>query len=599
MEELKYKTLPDLLLAQVKKSGDREFIRFRRDGRWVSLSWNETFQLVQNFGIGLYKLGIRKEDKVAILSEDGPWWFICDFGIKSIGAITVSIHITSSAEQVGYYISHSDARIVIVSNKASLQKVLENEDIVSRLVAIVVIDTQGVETSEKIFGFKEMGEKGKNNPDVSIKANQFKAAKGSDVTSIIFTSGTTGEPRGVMLTHENFFTNMISLHERNPFDKNTVYLSILPMSHVYSLSVGIYKAVYVGAILVFSSGVENLPQEIKEIRPDVMIVVPRVLEKIYNGIWDAGLSGNFLKRAIFLWAVSVAKDGSQRILQGDKVTKWLWLKRFIADVLVFRKIKNRLGGRLHYFVCGGAPLHFKIVQFFHSMGILIIEGYGLTEASPVITTNGRYEFKLGTVGKPLRDMEVLIAEDGEILAKGPSVMKGYYKDEEATRAAIDSSGWLHTGDIGELDDDGYLIIKDRKKDIIVLSTGKNVTPQIVENLLKEDPYIEQVIIFGEGKSYIVALILPDIGRLLNYAKEKGLDTSDLEKVLNSDVIHGLISERIEQVNSRLAKHEKVRSFALVSKALTEEDGELTPTLKVKRRVIEEKYGHLIKAMYKD
>jgi len=421
--------------------------------------------------------------------------------------------------------------------------------------------------------------------------------KPDDVASIIYTSGTTGIPKGVILTHDNFTSNIKTLAFLVEFTHKDMVLSFLPLSHVLE-RMCTFAFLYKGCSIAYAESVETVADNLMEVQPHIMVSVPRLFEKIYAVVMDNVLESPALKRKIFFWAVKTGKEYGKRKLQKQSIPGLLRLKRNLADKLVFSKIIEKTGGRVRFFVSGGAPLPKEIADFFYALGLVVLEGYGLTETSPVIAVNTFENMKFGTVGHPIPGIDVKIAEDGEILTKGPNVMKGYYKKEAETKEAFEG-GWFHTGDIGHLDEDGFLVITDRKKDIIITSGGKNVAPQQIENLIKRSPYISNVVVTGSTRKFISALIVPDFGKLEEYARLLNITYKNkIELVKNKEIVSFILAE-INKCTPNLAPYEKVKKIILLYREFEEDKGELTPTLKVKRKIVEEKYRDLIDSMYED
>ncbi|MBI1976027.1 MAG: long-chain fatty acid--CoA ligase, partial [Candidatus Omnitrophica bacterium] len=444
------------------------------------------------------------------------------------------------------------------------------------------------------------------------------------LATLIYTSGTTGEPKGVMLTHGNFLSNCQACAQVIPINDRDVYLSFLPLAHVFERLAGYYLMIHQGAVIAYAENIDTVPQNMMEVQPTVMCGVPRFFEKLYGRVMESVQQSTGLKRKIAEWAFELARRGGvtrpEQSRRAPPLQKWQpqdipsclsdrsvgaglkpapTLSRTIADLLVFRKLRSKLGGRLRFFVSGSAPLAKEIAEFFHGVGILIIEGYGLTETSPVISCNRLDRFRFGTVGLPVPGVEVKIAPDGEILTRGPHVMKGYYKMETPTKEVLADDGWFHTGDIGEIDSDGFLKITDRKKDLIITSGGKNVAPQKIENLLKQDEYILDAMLYGDRKKYLTALLIPNLSKLESYAKEQSISWTSTVELLQNSAIQQLIRQRIDLKSTELAPYEQIKYFVLLDKPLSQEAGELTPTLKIRRKIVTEKYRDLLEKLYTD
>jgi len=589
-------TIPQLFLNTVKSYLKNDLLLYKEQGRYVPISTKEFSDYVQNLSLGLKDLGMKKEDKLILLSENCPNWVITDLANLCLGGITVPIYPSLMPEQIKYIIEDSDAEVVMCSSIELWQKIqVIKKDLtkIKHYITFFKDPPEGVFTLEQIM---ERGEKvSKENP--GIFEGMALKVEPEDVASILYTSGTTGLPKGVVLTHKNFISNIKTTLSIIDISYKDTVLSFLPLSHVLERMV-VFCYLYTGASIAFAESLDTLAENLLEIRPNIMVSVPRVFEKIYSKVIDNVLSSSSLKRKIFYWAVNGAKKCAERKLKKQPVPKALKLKMSIANKLVFSKILEKTGGRVRFFVSGGAPLAKDIAEFFYSIGLLILEGYGLTETSPVVSANTFDNIKFGSVGKPIPGVEVKIAQDGEILVKGPNVMKGYYKKEEETREAFEG-GWFHTGDIGHIDEDGFLVITDRKKDLIVTSGGKNVAPQPIENILKTSPYISNAVVIGDKRRFMSALIVPDFEKLEEYARFNNIPFNSHTDLVKNDEIVRFIESEVDRRTPDLSPYEKIKKIALLDREFEIEKGEITPTLKVKRNIIEEKYKDLIDALYKE
>ncbi len=599
---MEIKTVCDMYFDIVNNYPDHVLFKYKKDGVYVGVKASEVKEIVENLANGLISLGVKKDGKVAIISHNRVEWAYTDLAIVTSAAVTVSIYPTLLGHQAAYIINDSDAEVIFVENMLQFEKISEVWKDCPKLKYIVVMDDTKIDR-ENVYTFSEIQELGKKfkkeNPDEY--KNRYTSVKPEDLLTLIYTSGTTGEPKGVMLTHSNLVTNVVDstkhvLKERAT-DKDLVALSFLPLSHSLERMAGYYLMLYNKATIAYAESIDTVAQNMLEVRPTCMVSVPRLYEKIYAKVLDSALSAGGLKKKIFLWATKIGSEVVKLRVQGKSPSGMLAFKYGIAKKLVFSKLKEKTGGRLWFFISGGAPLGKEIAEFFLAADLIILEGYGLTETSPVISVNTFEKIKPGTVGTPIPNVEVKIAEDGEILCKGPNVMKGYYKKPEATEEAIDKDGWFHTGDIGLIDEDGFLIITDRKKEIIVTSGGKNVAPQPIENALKASKYITQAVLIGDKRKYISALIVPDFDVLTKWAKQNGIEFSSNEELIEKQLVKDLIQKEVDKVNQDLARYEQVKKFALLPQELTQDGGELTPTLKVKRRVVNEKYKDIIDGLY--
>jgi long-chain acyl-CoA synthetase len=589
-------TLSQLFLNSVRSYPKDGFLLVKKQGAYAPISTGAFGDAVKFLGLGLRALGLSKGDKLIILSENRPEWTITDFACLCNGGITVPIYTTLVPEQVKYIINDSDAKIVVYSNPDQWKKIDEIKAELPQVKHFITFESEappGVMTYREILSQGEAVAKAQ--PDLFERLAL--SIKPEDEASIVYTSGTTGVPKGVILTHSNFISNVKTAASLLDFsDKDTV-LSFCPLSHVMERMVT-FAYIYRGCTIGYAESLETVAANLLEVRPHIMVGVPRVFEKIYSRVMDNILKSSSLKRKIFFWAVKIGKAYGTRTLNKQPIGGFLQFKRNLAHKLVFSKILERTGGRVRFFVSGAAPLSKDIAEFFYAMGMVILEGYGLTETSPVIAVNVLENPKFGTVGKPIPGIEVKIAPDGEILTRGPHVMKGYYKKETETQEVFEGD-WLKTGDIGQLDEEGFLMITDRKKDLIVTAGGKNVAPQAIENVLKTNPYISNAVAIGDRRRFISALIVPNFEKLEEYAKFNNVAyASRAELVKNEQVVNFLKSE-IDRATPNLASFERIKKIAVLDRDFEIEKGELTPTQKVKRNVVEKKYKDLLDMLYRE
>ncbi len=589
-------TLSQLFLNTIKSYPKDDLLLSKKEGKYVPISTEEFADRVKCFSLGLRDLGLEAGDKLIVLSENRPEWVISDIANLCLGGITVPIYTSLVPEQIKYIIDDSDAKIVVVSDQSQWQKI---EAIKPQLTKVTSYITCLSEAPEGVLTFAQVLERGrkmdKQNPGLFEK--MALEVKPDAIASIIYTSGTTGPPKGVMLTHSNIFSNVKTCSSLLPFKSTDTVLSFLPLSHILE-RMGMFVYLYNGMSIGFAESIDTLGENLLEVRPHIMVNVPRVLEKIYAKVIDNVQASSSLKRKIFFWAVKVGKKYGRKKILNQPISKLLQFKRNLANKLVFSKVYAKTGGRVRFFLCGGAPLSKDIGEFFYAIGLTIIEGYGLTETSPVITANTFENLKFGTVGKPIPGVDVRIDEAGEILTKGPHVMNGYYKKEAASREVFEG-GWFHTGDIGHFDEEGFLVITDRKKDIIVTSGGKNVAPQPIEGILNLNPYISTALVIGDRRKFISALVVPDFEKLEEYAKQNNISFEDHCDLVKKEEIVRFIQEQVDRSAPNLASYEKVKKIALLDKEFEIEKGEITPTLKVKRNIVEEKYKGIIDAMYRE
>jgi long-chain acyl-CoA synthetase len=554
----------------------------------------------EKFALGLVSMGITGGDKIALISENRPEWVYADMGILSLGAVNVPLFPSFTPETISFVLENSESKGVIVSNKLLLNKVLKIKSNLSRLKFIIVINEKDItDESDKIFSFKQVQEKGETmleqNPD--YLNDQIKKINENDVCTIIYTSGTTGEPKGVVLTHYNIMSNVQAALQVFPITENDVWLSYLPLCHTYERMAGYYAAFTAGSQVYYAESIETVPKNLLEARPTIMTSVPRLFERFYSKVIKNVDSQSPTKQKIFYKALETGKEYVRAKKMG-KNPIGLAIKNQLYDRLVFKKIRERTGGRLRFFVSGGAALAPGLGEFFEVLGITILEGYGLTESSPVIAGNRIDDYKFGTVGKPLPGVEVKIAPDGEILAKGPNIMQGYYKNKKETEAVL-KEGWLHTGDIGRFDSEGFLMITDRKKHLFKTSAGKYVAPTPIENLFQSSKYIDQFVLIGDRRTYLSALIVPDFESLREYADHHQIPYNRVEDLIKKQEIYELIEKEMTTIQKKLANYERVRKFTLLDHSFNIENGEITPSLKIRRQYVEERYKPLIEAMYSE
>ncbi len=585
---------------QVQKYGDRACIAYKKSGAYVDVSWNQMNELVKKIGWFLLSLGIQKGDKVAVFSENRYEWWVCDLAILSIGAVNVPIYATNSAIEAQYVLENSESKVCFVGTNDHMDKVTSIKKKCPRLKEIIILD-QPKSRKPGVMTFDEALKKGES---YKIKDNfekRLKSIKLSDIATFIYTSGTTGNPKGVMLTHSNFVSNIDQIMDgiQKYINDTDTFLSFLPLSHSLERTAGYYLPLSIGAKVAFAESFATIQQNFVEVRPTIIISVPRLYEKIHSGILAKLTDAPGIKKKLFGWAMKVAAKNLAYECDERKVRKGLFAKQFdIADKIIFSKLKDALGlNRLKFAVSGGGPLSVSDAEFFLGMGIKVLEGFGLTETTPVTNYNRPWLIKPGTVGSAVKNTQIKIADDGEILIKGPQVMKGYYKNTAATKEVFTKDGFFRTGDIGIIDQDGYLAITGRIKDIIVTAGGKNISPQNIENSLKGSRFIEQVGIIGDRRKYLAALVIPAFEELRKWADKSGIQYSSNKDLIENEKVKKLINEEIKEYTKQFARVEQIRKFKLLDTEWTQATGELTPTLKVKRKVIEQKYSKEIESMY--
>ncbi len=593
------RTLSGLFEYAAEKKARPDALRYRTPDGWVAISSGEMLEQAGNIALGLYSLGLRKGDRAAILAANSPWWTLADAGCQFAGVIDVPIYTTLAPASIEYILNDSGARAIFIDTAEAFERIADVLPNCPQLEHVVFFDAAAAERHSAIdlaLLEKSGAEIRVDEPGLLQKLEA--EADPDDVATLIYTSGTTGEPKGVMLTHACILSNVIDAGEKYSFTSADSCLSVLPLSHIFERS-AMYLYIFNGMCVNFAESIEKVPENLAEVRPTILVGVPRIFEKVYaRGKLKASESGG-LKEKIFDWAIATAKEYALLNEQDANMPLSLKLKHSLADRLVFSKLREFFGGQLRFCITGGAALADDIFLIFTGAGIPIMQGYGLTETSPVISSNNPFDIRLGTVGKPIRNVQVRIAEDGEIETTGPGVMLGYYKKEQATREAFTEDGWFRTGDIGEIDEDGFLRITDRKKELFKTSGGKYIAPSPIEQMLKASKFVSQAVLVGNERKFAAALIVPNFDMLVSYAKHKGLEISGPEEFVSHPRILDLFERQIAAATEGLARFETVKRFALLTEELTVEGGEMTPTLKVKRRVIDEKYAEIIEKLYEE
>ncbi len=576
-----YKTIPEVFFETANKHPNKTCFLYKKEGVYFPITYKEVGNQIKILASALQKFGINKGDKIAILSENRPEWAISDLAIMLTGAITVPLHATFSPKAICNTLKHSQAKILIVSNSDFLNKVLLGQKYLKKLEKIIFLEKltaiQKENLTKKVFDWNALFSFHKPEDYEKVFLDP------DDICSIIYTSGTTGNPKGVLLTHLNFLSNVEAINDIIPVKENDVFLSFLPLSHVLERTAGYYIPISFGATIAYAENTKQLPLNLREVRPTVLISVPRIFEKFYDAIWDKINFSKPLKQKIFKWALKQEKNT---------------ISRKMADFLVFKKLRSQMGGKLRLTISGGASLSENLGRFFLKTGILILEGYGLTETSPVISANQENSFKFGSVGKIIPGVKVKITDNKEILVKGPNVFKGYLRNKKETGFAFNKEGWFHTGDLGFVDSHGFLTIIGREKEMIVLSGGKNVWPEHIENLLNNDRFISQSMILGNKRKFVSVLIVPDWKEVKKHMKENNMPLQEHEKLVKDQTILSVFWQRIdEKINPNLSECEKIKKFALLPQEFSQEQDELTPTLKLRRHIIEKHCKKPIDLMY--
>lgn len=585
------KTLNDLYLEGITCHNRPNFQRYKQAGEWRDIAAREFLARAARIATALARLGVRQGDRVAIFSENRPEWHIADFAVLALGAADVPIFPKESVERLIYIVRDSGAHWAIVSRAEQLEKLLAARPRLPELEHIIAIEPPP-HPDPRIRLWSEMLE---TPADDAAFIERARRVQPSDLATIIYTSGTTGQPKGVMLSHGNISSNVLSSQIMRHLRPDDLALSFLPLCHVYERMTD-YCYFYHGVGVAYAESFDSVQQDMRELRPTIMACVPRFFEKAYAGIMEYVRKLSWQKRQRFEMALRLGRLYASYLKRGRRPPLWLRPFRAWAHHSVFRHVEASFGGRMRFFISGGAPLSKELSEFFFSLGILIYQGYGLTETSPVIAVNLPEKWKLGTVGPLLPDVEVQIAEDGEILVRGPNVMMGYYKKPEETAEAM-AGGWLRTGDIGYLDEEGFLVITDRKKDLIKTAAGKFVAPQPIENRLKASPYVENIVVVGDKRKFITALIVPNFANLERYAGEMGLRVNSRRELLAHPAVYHLYETEIHERTTELAAYERIKRFALLDADFSFPEGEMTYTMKVRRKVVEERYRELIDSLY--
>ncbi len=589
-----YATLTEKLINVVDRMPNERAVALRVNGRWDALSSGEFLRCIAGLSNALDQLGVKTGDRVGLFSPNRPEWHIADFAILGLGAADVPIYFNESADRIVYILNHAGVEVVIVAGETQCRRLLECRD---RLPSVrqIICAAAPADLGDEILRYETLVASTSN---AAVAEYRLRAARvnAEQLATIIYTSGTTGEPKGVMLTHNNLSSNeetSVAPYRMSPADRA---VSFLPLSHVYE-RVTAYAYLFHGVPVNYIERMDELPQAMLEVHPTISAAVPRVFEKLYANIQQKGAESTGAKRRIFDWAMRAARDSVRWKAYGEDASVGLRFRWRVADRLVYSKVREGIGGAFRAFISGGGPLSREHIEFFWAVGVPVFQGYGLTESSPVVSANYPGTNKVGTVGRPIPHVSVRIAEDGEILVQGPCVMKGYYLKPAETSAVISADGWLSTGDIGRVDEDGFLYVTDRKKDLFKTAAGKFVAPQPIENLLKVSPLILNAVLVGDARKFIAALIVPNFANIEALARGSGKTFASHAQLAADPWVHQLIEKEVAQVNSRLAQYETIKKFALLDHDFTFDGGQLTHTLKLKRRVIAERYAQMIDELY--
>ncbi|NNE64960.1 MAG: long-chain fatty acid--CoA ligase [Pyrinomonadaceae bacterium] len=596
LHEVEPRSLAGLFYYAKSEHNRPDALNFKTGETWKPISTDELVEKAERIGLGLSKLGVERGDRVAILAPNSPDWTITDAACQIAGIVDVPIYTTLVPDSVSYILKDSGSKVLFLKNKKYFDRLSDAISSCPEIEKVVIFEPSGDGNPETI-SLDQLIEMG--NPDelenLRKKADEIKP---DDIATLIYTSGTTGEPKGVMLTHENILSNVIDSGEHFSFSAKDVPLSVLPLSHVFERT-GMYLYIFNGMAIHYAESIEKVADNLKEVRPTIFVGVPRIFEKVYAKAKLTAADASPFKERLFDWAIEVGKDHAKVEASGQEASVGLAAKHKIADAIVYSKLREFFGGRLRFCITGGAALSDSIYLIFTGASIDIMQGYGLTETSPVISTNNPVNKRLGTVGKLIRNVEVRIASDGEIEVRGPNVMRGYYKKPEATEDAFSDDGWFKTGDIGELSKDGYLKITDRKKELFKTSGGKYIAPSPIEQMIKGSRFVSQVVLIGNSRKFASALIVPDFEQLRSFARQSGWKAQAPEEFCSENDVIRFFEGEVEKHCTGLARFETVKKIVLLREELTVEGGELTPTLKIKRRIVDEKYKPLIDEIYEN
>tara|TARA_Y100000996_G_scaffold291098_1_gene230084 strand:+ start:721 stop:2496 length:1776 start_codon:yes stop_codon:yes gene_type:complete len=590
---MKYKTISDMFYDIIDNNSKKEFLFHKVNKVWNSLDGSKIKEIVESLSRALIANNLTHGDKVSILSTTSYKWALCDYSIICSGMTTVTIYPTLIEDQIRFIINNSDSKIIFVEDMYQYERVLSIKNECPKLEKIILMNFDNSLTDNlNLTKFIQLGE----NNDIDL-LNIRKKISDNDLVTLIYTSGTTGVPKGVMLTHKNLLSNIEAVSKIQKDIKDEKFLSFLPMSHILERMAGHFYPMYIKSQIYYAENMETVGLNMAEVSPTVVICVPRFFEKMHAKIMEQVSKSSKLRKNLFNWSLQVGKDYMNLKLANQKINFLLNLKYQVSEVIVYKKIRSKLGGSIKFFISGGAPLSRSIAEFFSGIGITILEGYGLTETSPVLTSNTPEMLRFGSVGKSLNNVKIKIAKDGEILAKGPNIMLGYYQNDSATNEVIDADGWFHTGDIGEIDEDGFLKITDRKKSLIVTSAGKNIAPAPLENTLLTSKYIDQVIVIGDKRNFISALIVPSYDLINANRIDLNKDSLSNEAIIDHPDVIALIEEEIQTKMEKYSKFETIKKFKLLSRPFAIERGEMTPKMSIVRKKVESNYSEIIDNIY--
>jgi long-chain acyl-CoA synthetase len=587
-----------MIYESAEKYNDKTAMRWKQRREWIDTSYAKLGEKAKTAAKALLEYGIQEGDMLGIFSQNRPDWAIADFGILSIRGVSVPIYATNTAKQTEYIVNDAQLKLVFVGDQGQYDKVRSFMQSTPQLKTIIAFDKKIKISGDDSIYFEDFLKKGEASSKDAELEKRLAATSSDDIATLIYTSGTTGDPKGAVLTHSNFFHQFYAIDERFNVGTNDKSLCFLPLSHAYERCWS-YYIFYSGAENNYLSDPKQIVRYMPMVKPTTMVSVPRLYEKIYSTVYDKLEKASPAKKILFNWAVKTGKKYQYKKKDHKIVFPLLELEHAFADKMVLSKIRDAVGGKKNFFSAGGAPLSKDIEEFFFAAGLLVCQGYGLTETAPVISCNAPNDFKFGTVGKPVLGCQVKIGEDGEILVKGGNIMKGYHNKPNETKEVFTEDGWFKTGDVGVFDEDGFLRITDRIKDLVITAQGKNVAPQHIETMIGKDHYIEQIAVIGDKRKFISALVVPSFPALQEYAKQNNIAYSSREELVKNSEIIKFYQERIKKLSDELADYEKIKRFTIMSHEFSQETGELTPTQKIMRKSVTQKYKDIIDDMYKE
>jgi Long-chain acyl-CoA synthetases (AMP-forming) len=593
-------TVTGIFMNQARRFGDRTLTLVKRAGKWEPVTWRESLEALPASVIGLIALGFKKGDAVGIASRTRKEWSDADIVILTAGGVTIGLYPSASLWEMVHIVAHSGLQICFVEDDALLDKLLTVQTETGLPKTMILFETNRKHLHPGVITIEAFIAQGRSahEADPSRFETVWRAVQPQDLATIAYTSGTTGPPKGAMITHANLYHTAINATKMHHYEESDFGIAFLPLTHMLQ-RMSVYAAMHLGIVGAYAESIDKLVENFQELHPTVQVSVPQIYERIYNRVHQMMATGSPLKRRIFQWAIAVGKAAAPYRQDNRSLPPFLSLKHAVAHLLVFQKIHDIFGGRVKYLLCGGAPMPMYLLEFFNAVGLLILEGYGLTETVAPVAVNRAERFKFGTVGQLIPGMEAKFAYDGELLLRGQGLFQGYYKDPEATAAAIDVEGWFHTGDIATMDDEGFITITDRKKDLIVTAGGKNIAPQNIENLIRTLPLISHVMVYGDRSKYLTALMTLNEHELLVFAKRENIADTEPAALAENQKVKQTVSDHVNDVNSRLAPYEQIKRFAILPHDFTEDAGELTPTLKIRRREIIKRYSDKIENLYNE